>query len=358
MTRVKVVGASGYGGVGIIELLLRHPEARIVTLVAQESVGAPVSELYPHLAGFCDMTIVAPDTPEAQEPADIVFMSTPDGVGMKASRAELERGAQIIDFSGDFRFNTEAEYAEYATRIGKNPVHADPALLPLSVYGAAELHRDEINPSRKIVGNPGCFAISCILGLAPAAASGLVRMDSLICDCKSGVSGAGKKLASAHHFPNRYETMNAYRLSGHQHVMEIERELTRVAGANDAGATALVTFTAQVVPMCRGIMSCLYGELVRETDETDVLSLYKEFYKDSPFVRVLPSNSPAGGTSFVRGTNYANIVVSVDKRTRKLRVVSYIDNLMKGQAGSALQCMNLLRGYPETMGLCSPGFYP
>ena len=170
MTNVKVVGASGYGGVGIIELLLRHPQARIRTLVAQESVGAPVSDLYPHLAGFCDMKIVAPDAPEAQAPADIVFMSTPDGVGMKAARAELERGAQVVDYSGDFRFNSSEEYAEYATRIGKNPVHADPDLLPLSVYGAAELHRAEINPSRKIVGNPGCFAISCILGMAPAAA--------------------------------------------------------------------------------------------------------------------------------------------------------------------------------------------
>ncbi|MCL1910389.1 MAG: N-acetyl-gamma-glutamyl-phosphate reductase [Kiritimatiellaeota bacterium] len=353
MTTVKVVGASGYGGVGIIELLLRHPEARIKTLVAQESVGAPVSELYPHLAGFCDMQIHAPDAPDALEPVDVVFMSTPDGVGMKAARAELERGAQVIDFSGDFRFNTEAEYAEYANAIGKNPVHADPSLLPLSVYGAAELHRAEINPSLKIAGNPGCFAISCILGLAPAAASGIVRPDSLICDCKSGVSGAGKKLAAAHHFPNRYETMNAYRLAGHQHITEIERELSRLAGAK-----ALVTFTAQVVPMCRGIMSCLYGDLMRDADEQSVIALYKEFYKDSPFVRVLPSASPAGGTAFVRGTNYANLVVSVDSRTRRLRIVSYIDNLVKGQAGSALQCMNLLRGYPETMGLTQPGCYP
>ena len=353
MTTVKVVGASGYGGVGIIELLLRHPEARIQTLVAQESVGVPISELYPHLAGFCDKTIVAPDAPEALEPADIVFMSTPDGVGMKAARAELERGAQVVDFSGDFRFNTVSEYAEYANAIGKNPVHADPDLLPLSVYGAAELHRAQINPSRKITGNPGCFAISCILGLAPAVAAGLVRPDSLICDCKSGVSGAGKKLAAAHHFPNRYETMNAYRLAGHQHITEVERELSRLAGTK-----AVVTFTAQVVPMCRGIMSCLYGDLVRETDEEGVIAAYEDFYKDSPFVRVLPSASSAAGTAAVRGTNFANIVVSTDKRARRLRIVSYIDNLMKGQAGSALQCMNLLRGYPETLGLTQPGSYP
>ena len=353
MTTVKVVGASGYGGIGIIELLLRHPHAKIQTLVAQESVGAPVSELYPHLAGFCDKIIVAPDAAEALEPADVVFMSTPDGVGMKAARAELERGAQVIDYSGDFRFNSAEEYAEYAARIGKNTVHADPELLPLSVYGAAELHRAELNPERKIVGNPGCFAISCILGLAPAAAANLVRLDSIICDCKSGVSGAGKKLASTHHFPNRYEMMNSYKLAGHQHVCEIERELSRLAGA-----PATVMFTAQVVPVCRGIMSCLYGDLTREADEEAVVALYKDFYRESPFVRVLPSSAAPSGTMSVRGTNYANLVVSVDKRTRRLRVVSHIDNLVKGQAGSALQCMNLLRGYAETAGLGHPGFYP
>ncbi len=352
MITVKVIGASGYGGIGIIELLLNHPEVKLQTLVALESVGQPISELYPHLAGFCDKVVLSPDSPEALEPTDIVFLATPDGVGMKAARAELDKGAKIIDYSGDFRFNTVEEYAEYARRIGKNPVHADPDLLPLSVYGVPELHREEINTSRKIVGNPGCFAVNCTLGLAPVAATNRVRLNSIIADCKSGVSGAGKKLANTFHYPNRYEMMNAYRLAGHQHVCEVERELSILAGA-----PVVMTFTAQVVPICRGIMSCLYADLLKPTSEEEVIALYKDFYKDSPFVRVLPSTSTVG-SMHVRGTNFANLVISVDSRTNRLRVVSYIDNLVKGQAGSALQNMNLVCGLPETMGLNHPSFFP
>ncbi len=352
MITVKVIGASGYGGIGVIELLLNHPEVKLKTLVALESVGQPISELYPHLAGFCDKVVLSPDSPEALEPADIVFFSTPDGVGMKAARAELDKGAKVIDYSGDFRFNTVEEYAEYARRIGKNPVHADPDLLPLSVYGVPELHRKEINTSRTIVGNPGCFAVSCTLGLAPVAAANVVRLNSIIADCKSGVSGAGKKLANTFHYPNRYEMMNAYRLAGHQHVCEVERELSILAGA-----PVVMTFTAQVVPICRGIMSCLYADLLKPTSEEEVIALYKDFYKDSPFVRVLPSTASVG-SMHVRGTNYANLVISVDSRTNRLRVVSYIDNLVKGQAGSALQNMNLVCGFPETLGLNHPSFFP
>lgn len=352
MIKVKVIGASGYGGIGIIELLLRHPEAKIQTLVALESVGQPISELYPHLAGFCDMTVLSPDSPEALAPADVVFMSTPDGVGMKAARAELDKGAKVIDYSGDFRFNSPEEYAEYARRIGKNPVHADPELLPLSVYGAPELHRADINASRRLVGNPGCFAISCILGLAPAAAARAFRPDSVICDCKSGISGAGKKLAAAHHYPNRYEMMNAYKLAGHQHVCEVERELSLLAKT-----PITLTFTSQVVPVCRGIMSCLYADLLKPTTEEEMIAVYRDFYRDSPFVRVLPSTAPVG-SMHVRGTNFTNLVISVDPRHNRLRVVSYIDNLVKGQAGSALQNMNLIFGLPETMGLDQSSFFP
>lgn len=352
MINVKVVGASGYGGIGIIELLLRHPEAKLQSLVAMESVGQPISTIWPHLQGFCDMQVVAPDDPSAQEPADVVFMATPDRVGMSNARAELDKGAKVIDYSGDFRFNTKEEYAEYATRIGKDPIHADPELLPLSVYGAPELHRSEINTSRKIVGNPGCFAISCILGLAAAANAKIFRPNSVICDCKSGVSGAGKKLNASFHFPNRYDMMNAYRLSGHQHVCEIERELSGLYKGQ-----VVVTFTAQVVPMCRGIMSCLYADLINPMTEEEVIAIYKEFYKDSPFVRVLPSTASVG-SMHVRGTNFTNLVISVDKRVNRLRVVSYIDNLVKGQAGSALQNMNLLFGLPETTGLDHPAFFP
>ena len=352
MIKVKIVGAGGYGGVGLSELLLTHPSAKITALVDVENTGEPYSRMYPHLEGLLDNKICAPDSPEAQEPVDAVFMATPDRVGMQLAGRELENGAKVIDYSGDFRFNTAESYAEYAGRIGLETVHAAPDLLPEAVYGLAELHRKELNPNVRVVGNPGCFAVSCILGLAPAVASKIVNPRGIVCDCKTGVSGAGKKAAAVFHYPARYDQMNAYRLAGHQHVCEIERELWLQAGKD-----VTVTFTAQVVPAVRGILSTLYAELTKETTEEEVLNLYRDFYRDSPFVRIYPS-SAAIGTMQVRGSNFCNLVVSVDSRNGKLRVVSHIDNLMKGQAGSALQNMNLICGLPETAGLTNPGRYP
>jgi N-acetyl-gamma-glutamyl-phosphate reductase len=351
MVRVKVIGATGYGGIGITELLLQHPEAKLVALVAREDVGQPISQVYPHLTGFCDLPVLAPDDPRAQEPVDVVFCATPDGVGMHAAPDALAHGAKMIDYSGDFRFTTPEAFAEYARRIGKDPTHASPQLLGANAYGLAELHRAAIRKAR-VVGNPGCFAVSCILGLAPAAKSGLVDPFSVICDCKTGVSGAGKKVSPTFHYPARYEQMNAYKLAGHQHVCEVERELSLLAGRE-----VRITFTAQVVPVCRGIMSTLYGSLTRSITEAEVAALYRDFYRESPFVRVFDSKA-AIGTQHVRGTNFCNLVVSVDARVNRLRIVSYIDNLMKGQAGSALQNMNLMCGLPETLGLMRPGCYP
>jgi len=351
MVRVKVIGATGYGGIGITELLLQHPEASLVTLVAREDVGQPISQVYPHLAGFCDLPVLAPDDPRAQEPVDVVFCATPDRVGMQAAPAALACGARVIDYSGDFRFTTPEAFAEYSRRIGADPAHASPQLLGSNAYGLAELHRAAIRQAR-VVGNPGCFAVSCILGLAPAARDALVEPLSIICDCKTGVSGAGKKVSPTFHYPARYEQMNVYKLAGHQHVCEVERELTLLSGRD-----VRVTFTAQVVPVCRGILSTLYGTLTRPATEADVLAIYREFYRESPFVRVFDSKA-AIGTLHVRGTNFCNLVVSVDSRVNRLRIVSYIDNLMKGQAGSALQNMNLMCGLPETLGLLRPGIYP
>ena len=349
--RAKVVGATGYGGLGIIDLLLRHPYAEIGALVAREDAGKRISEVYPHLAGYCDMPILAADDPAAQGDFDVVFFSTPDRVGMADARAELARGARVIDYSGDFRFTTLAAYQDYATRLGKDPNHLSPDLLGTNVYGLPELHRADIAQAR-LVGNPGCFATSCILGLAPAMKAHLVAPHSLVCDCKSGVSGAGKKAKPQFHFPERLEQINAYRLSGHQHVCEVERELSL-----QAGEEARLIFTAQVLPISRGILSTLYGDLTRDVTEADVLEVYRAFYRDSAFVRVLPSTA-ATGTMSVRGTNRCDIVVSVDPRVRKLRIVSIIDNLMKGQAGQALQNMNVMFGFPENTGLNLPGMYP
>jgi len=349
MIRAKIVGAGGYGGVGITELLLRHPEAEIGCLVSLSDTGRKMSDVFPHLRGFCDDVIVSPDDPSTQEEFDVVFFSTPDGVGMCNAGAELERGAKVIDYSGDFRFGTSEQYAEYANFIGLDPLHKSPALLTETVYGLPELH--EIGETQMLAGNPGCFAVSCILGLAPAVAAGIIDSKSIICDCKTGVSGAGKKPSAAFHYPNRYDNMNAYKLAGHQHVVEVEQELGALADGD-----VQITFTAQVVPVCRGIMSSLYATLGGQTAE-EVVEIYREFNQNNPFVRVQDSSVPAS-IADVRGTNYCNLTVDVDERNNRLRIISHIDNLMKGQAGNALQNMNLMFGLAATTGLAAPGQYP
>jgi N-acetyl-gamma-glutamyl-phosphate reductase len=349
MIKAKVVGAGGYGGVGITELLLKHPEAQIGCLVSLSDTGRKMSDVFPHLRGFCDDVIVSPGDPKTQEPYDVVFFSTPDGVGMQSAEEEIGRGAKVVDYSGDFRFGTVERYAEYANFIGRDPEHKAPALLSETVYGLPELH--DITDTQTIVGNPGCFAVSCILGLAPAVEAGIIDTKSIICDCKTGVSGAGKKPNAAFHYPNRYDNMNAYKLGGHQHVVEIEQELG-LLGEDDVQ----ITFTAQVVPVCRGIMSCLYASLDGQ-DSEQVLEIYREFNRNNPFVRVQDAGTPAS-IADIRGTNYCNLTVDVDKRNNRLRVISHIDNLMKGQAGNALQNMNLMFGMDSGTGLAFAGQYP
>ena len=352
MVRVKLIGAGGYGGIGLIELLLRHPEAELLALVDVQGVGKPLSAMWPYLQGHCDLTILAPDAPElAGIEVDVTFSATPDGVGQAAASAEVALGRRFIDYSGDFRFCNADTYARYATRLGLDPVHRAPDLLGRSVYGMTELHRERIRSAR-IVGNPGCFAMSVLCALYPAFRERLVEPEGIICDAKTGVSGAGKKPAPAHHFPERYDNASAYRLTGHQHVMEIEHELSELAGR-----PVTVTFTPQVVPMVRGILSTLYGRLPQGVTHSRVLEAYREAFRTEPFLRVRDFTE-AVGTADVRGSNRAIVTVACDERSGTFRVVSHIDNLVKGQAGSALQNMNVMLGLEETLGLTHPAMHP
>jgi len=352
MVRVKLIGAGGYGGIGLVELLQRHPETELAALVDVQGAGQRLSDLWPYLQGYCDQTILTPDSDEARAAeADVAVFATPDGVGQAGAPAEVKAGRKVIDYSGDFRFNSTALYEEYAKRIGRDPEHRSPHLLERSVYGLTELHRGAIAKAR-VVGNPGCFALSCICGLAPAVQHGLVELEGLVCDCKTGVSGAGKKPAPSFHFPERYDNASAYRLSGHQHVMEIERELSDLAKK-----PVRVTFTPQVMPMVRGILSTLYGRLPAGTSQAQVLEAYFQAYAGEPFIRVKNSDSVVG-TADVRGSNRLIVTVACDERTSTFRVVSHVDNLVKGQAGSALQNLNVMFGLPETLGLEYPAQHP
>ena len=352
MIRARVVGAGGFGGANIIELLAGHPETEIRSLVDIEGVGEPISNRHTHLKGFCDVPVTSLESANEEGGVDVVFSATPDGVGMKLARDCVAAGARLIDYSGDFRFNTPAAYATYAERIGRDSDHAASELLEESVYGVAELHRDDI-AGAVVVGNPGCFAVSAILGLAPAVKNGFIDPDTLICDAKTGVSGAGIKPHASFHYPLRYENMNAYKIAAHQHNVEIERELSLLAGRE-----IRVTLTTQVVPLSRGIMSTIYGTLTSASMTAEELyEGYAEFYRGARFVRVEPTGVAVGNND-VRGSNLCVISTNVDPRTGRMIVVSHIDNLMKGQAGSALQNMNIMFGLDEDLGLKRPAYYP
>lgn len=350
--RARVVGAGGFGGANIVELLIGHPQAEVVSLVDVQGVGEPLSKRHTHLKGFCDAVVSAPDAVRWDGSLDVTFCATPDGVGMTLARDCVAAGVRLIDYSGDFRFNTMEVYAQYAERIGRDPRHAAPELLEKCVYGLSELHRGAIARA-PIVGNPGCFAVAAILGLAPAVKERLVDLPTLVCDAKTGVSGAGIKPQPAFHYPLRYENMNAYKIGAHQHVVEIERELSLLAGRE-----VRVTLTTQVVPLTRGIMATLYGSLAQPaTTAEELYEAYAAFYRGAAFVRVERPGVPVSNND-VRGSNLCVISVNVDTRTSRMIIVAHIDNLMKGQAGSALQNMNIMFGLPEDTGLRRPAYYP
>ncbi len=349
--KVGIIGAGGYGGCGAIELLYKHPHVEICALIDKQNVGQKISDIYLHLEGFCDLVIQSPDSSELPESLDVVFFATPDGVGQQFASQWLNRGAKVIDYSGDFRFNDLETYLDYASRIGRPREHRSPDLLSQTVYGLPELHREEIKRS-SLVGNPGCFAVSCILGLGPAVKDKLIDPQTIICDSKTGVSGAGKNPNPTFHYPARYDTMNAYKISGHQHVFEIEHELSLLASNQ-----IRITFTPHVVPLCRGILSTIYARLNHGVNLQKIKDSYKAFYAQDKFVRVFGPDKPQVSTA-VRGSNFCNISLNIDERTGRLIVISLIDNLVKGQAGSAVQNMNIMFGLDEREGLMHPGMYP
>lgn len=351
MIRARVIGAGGFGGANIIELLSAHPEVEIVSLVDVDGAGQPISAKHTHLKGFCDLVVQPPDQAAWDGSVDVAFAATPDGVGMQIAPQCIGAGAKLIDYSGDFRFNTPEAYETYASRIGRDSNHASADLLGQSAYGLTELHREAIAASN-LVGNPGCFACSAILGMAPAVKAGLIDLDTIICDAKTGVSGAGIKPAQTFHYPLRYENMNAYKVANHQHNIEVEREMSLLAGRE-----VRVTLTTQVVPLARGILSTIYGRMNQGVTAQSLFEAYAEFFKGSRFVRVQGPGQPASNND-VRGSNFCVLWINADARTGQMIVISHIDNLMKGQAGSALQNMNVMFGLDETTGLMRPPFYP
>ncbi|MGL4368641.1 MAG: N-acetyl-gamma-glutamyl-phosphate reductase, partial [Spirochaetota bacterium] len=323
--KALIVGATGFGGCGLIEILLRHPEIEIAQLIARKDVGQPISAVFPHLRGWCDLTVE--DASAERFDADIAFFSTPDRAGMTIINDFYSKGIPVIDFSGDFRFNNPADYEIYAQNKGmKDTSHEAADILPHAVYGLAEKYADKIAKA-KVVGNPGCFAISMILGLLPAVESGAAVSDTIICDGKSGVSGAGRNPGEANFLSQRNEDVNTYKEGRHQHLVEVENQI------NASGSHKKVLFIPQVVPMSRGILTTIYADAPAGMTTEKILSIYRDYYAGKPFVSIT-DKSPH--TTDVRGSNRCEIRPMADSRTGKLVITSVIDNLMKGQSGNAV----------------------
>lgn len=345
MIRVGILGGTGYAGIEVVRLLLKHPEVSIERIVSHSYAGRKISEIYPNLMGICDIECSSLDVDDIAKSCDVVFTALPHGASKEVIPSLYEKGIKIIDLSGDFRYNDPAVYQQW---YGEE--HSSPELLDISVYGLCELHRDEIKKAT-LIGNPGCYTTCSILGFAPLVKAGIADNRSLIIDAKSGVTGAGRGAKIPNLYCEAAETMKAYNIAKHRHTSEIEQELSLLAGED-----IILSFTPHLAPMKRGILATCYANLNGKHTQDELVALYQDFYKDEKFVKVYPSGR-LPEVKDIAGSNYVGIGLVLDERLNRVIVVSCIDNLVKGAAGQAVQNMNLLFGLPEDMALSDAGFY-
>ena len=335
MVKVGIVGGTGYTGVELLRLLAKHPQVALKVITSRADAGTPVSQMFPSLRGFVDLTFVHPD-PELLEECDLVFFATPNGIAMKQARTLLDAGVKVIDLAADFRIQDVALWEKW---YGMS--HACPDLVAEAVYGLPEVNREQIKNAR-LVANPGCYPTAVQLGFLPLLESGVIEVDTLIADAKSGVSGAGRNAQIHTLFSESSDNFKAYGASGHRHLPEIKQGLARVAD-KDVG----LVFVPHLVPMIRGIHATLYGKLSREID---LQALYEQRYADEFFVDVLPFGSHPE-TRSVRGSNHCRIAIHRPQDGDTVVVLSVIDNLVKGAAGQAVHNMNIMFGLPEDSAL-------
>lgn len=344
---VAIVGASGYGGVQLVRLLLEHPEVEINYVGGSGSAGQNFADLYPHL-GHCLNLEVENLPPETiADRARIVFLSLPNGLAWELAPQLLAKGCKVLDLSADYRFRNLDTYTHwYKTARPDYQINAQ------AVYGLPELHTSTIAHAN-LVGCPGCYPTASLLALLPLLKQGLIDLSSIVIDAKSGTSGGGRKAEINLLLSEASNSVCAYGIAGHRHTPEIEEICSQVASQE-----VLLQFTPHLMPMVRGILATVYAKL-RDPGlvADDLLTIYRSFYRNSLWVKVLPKGVYPQ-TKWALGTNLCYIGLQVDQRTGRIIVVSAIDNLMKGQASQAVQCMNIMMGWQETLGIPQLTFYP
>jgi N-acetyl-gamma-glutamyl-phosphate reductase len=338
---VGLVGVTGYTGMELARILCGHPGLHLVRATSRSEAGKRLSAIYPFLRGhrLGDVDIVDSDPADLAKSCTLVFLAVPHKTAMDMAAPLLDAGLKVVDLSADFRLKDPGVYeAWYAT------VHTQTGHLTRAAYGLPELYRDAVRKAR-LTANPGCYPTSAVLGLYPALAEGLVQTDDIVIDAKSGTSGAGRKPGLGTLFCEVHDSFRAYNLGKHRHTPEIEQELSRIAGRGIA-----VSFSTHLVPIDRGILSTIYTRLTAQRTAEEIRAVYKRYYADEPFVRVLPQGV-LPETRWVRGSMYCDIGLVVDPRTGRLIILSAIDNLCRGASGQAVANANLMLGLPEGLGL-------
>lgn len=338
MIKVGIVGGTGYTGVELLRLLATHPEVKLTAITSRKEDGLPVADMFPSLRGRVDLAFSAPEKAKLTE-CDVVFFATPHGVAMAQAPELLAAGVKVIDLAADFRLQDIAAFEKWY----KIP-HSCPELLKEAAYGLVELNRDAIRKAR-IVGNPGCYPTTMQLGLAPLLQAGVIDASHLIADCKSGVSGAGRKAEVATLFSEAGDNFKAYGVSGHRHSPETLERL-RLLTKDKVG----LLFTPHLVPMIRGMHSTLYARLTKDIDNAALQALFENAYGNEPFVDVMPFGSHPE-TRSTRASNMLRIALHRPDDGDTVVVLVVQDNLVKGASGQAVQCMNLMFGLDETAGL-------
>jgi N-acetyl-gamma-glutamyl-phosphate reductase len=344
---IGIVGASGYGGVQLVKLLLEHPQVEIAYLGGDSSAGKQYSSIYPHLDHCVDLTVEKIDVDAIAERCAAVFLGLPNGLACDLAPALIAKGCKVLDLSADYRFSNLDTYTDWYKKE-----RTDQDTAKSAVYGLPELFREQIKQAQ-LVGCPGCYPTASLLALSPLLKQGLVDPSTAIIDAKSGTSGGGRQGKISMLLSEADNSIGAYGVASHRHTPEIEQICSTLARQE-----VTVQFTPHLVPMVRGILSTVYATLrdpglIRE----DLITIYNAFYRSSPFVKIL-SSGIYPQTKWACGTNLAYIGIQVDRRTGRVIVLSAIDNLIKGQAGQAVQCLNLMMDWSESLGLPKLGFYP
>ncbi len=346
MLKVGIIGASGYTGGELVRILSQHPKMEIAALTSRTHAGKKLEEIFPSFTGWDGPVFSGTDSPEGVQGCDLVFLAVPHGVAMKLAPALLAKGQKVIDLGADFRFRERLVYEKWYKLE-----HSEPDLSKKAVYGLPEIYRNQIREA-KLVGNPGCYPTSAILGIYPALKQDIIDTNIVIIDSKSGVSGAGRKAEIGYNYPELFGNFKAYGIAGHRHTPEIEQELSGICGTD-----ITVSFTPHLLPVARGILSTIHLKLKQKLTTAEVTGIYANTYQGEPFIKVVPE-PVLPDLKGVVGTNYCHIGARVDERSGSLIVVSVIDNMVKGASGQAVQNMNLMFDFPETMGLIQWPVFP